>query len=334
MFQQYPQRQLFIRGIRPIYSHYSSQLTTSRNNHIILSRSLTTSTDDSTLYLNPAKWINLPPKRILQLYKERVGRLAHNYKPCKEELNALLTTSEFTETPKREIERIYHETNLPESKKDTTASSLTKSDWKYAFRPYAFDELPSASLDLVEQYREQRFYNRLTAFELPLLVKYRQPYKRPDLTKNPIIYKYTSYIGEENHPHSRKVVLSCKCKELPLNEKQLHKFKLLAKTRYDHITDIFKMSTDRFSEATQNSRYLHDIFQRLLNESKDLSKDDFSDVPLDTRHTIAKNLRKKRRHAYKFPKEWERPQDAPPKMIPLMKELQKELNGQQSERND
>ena len=192
----------------------------------------------------------------------------------------------------------------------------------YKPTPFLFDELPSQAQTLVQQHREQRFYNRLAAYELPKLVQYRQEYRRPSPKTNPVTYRYTTYIGED-HPNSRKVVLSLKTKDLGLTEKEVHKFRLLARTRYDHTTDIFKMSTDRHPEAAQNARYLSDVLQRLIKEAKDVS-DDFADVPLDTRHIVARNLRRKTRD-YKFPEEWKRPQDAPKEMVNVAELIQKSL---------
>lgn len=204
--------------------------------------------EDPLLYLQPAKWKTLPPKQILQLYRERVARLGHSYKPCQEELDALLTTSDLTETPRKDIERLYNGKDIA-SRGGMGDNRGGMSAHRYALRPYQFDELPSAALDLVAQHREQRFYNRLAAYELPLLTQYRQEYKRPDPASNPIKFKYTTYVGEE-HPHERKVTMWVKTEDLGLNDKELHKFRLLARSRYDHVKDVFKMSSDRFSEAS------------------------------------------------------------------------------------
>ncbi|CAI7206283.1 BAD_collapsed_G0010500.mRNA.1.CDS.1 [Saccharomyces cerevisiae] len=266
------------------------------------------------LYMHPEKWKGLPPQRILELYWERMARLGSEYKPNKDELNALLTTSEYSNVPVNDIKKLYHRGE--QGAIDIKGGNVNRDN---SLRPFMFDELPSQAQELVAQHREQRFYNRLAAYELPLLAQYRQEYKRPSPESHPVTYRYTSYVGEE-HPNSRKVVLSVKTKELGLEEKSLHKFRILARSRYDHTTDIFKMSSDKFEHASQNARYLHDILQRLLAESKDLTEDDFSDVPLDTRHTIAKSLRKKKRD-YEFPEHWKRPEDAPKKKFDILDQL-------------
>lgn len=267
------------------------------------------------LYLEPTKWKGLKPEKVFELYQERLVKLGSQYKPCQEELSALLTTSEYTGVSPKAIKAVYY--GGEQAAYDITGTTF-EDDFKP--KPFMFDDLPSQSQLLVQQHREQRFYNRLAAYELPLLAQYRQTYNKPSVKTHPVTYRYTTYIGEE-HPNSRKVVLSVKTKDLELNEKELHKLRLLAKTRYDHTTDILKMSSERYSEPAQNARYLGDVLKRLIKEAKDLS-DDFSDVPLDTRHTIAKNLRKKKR-GYEFPEEWKRPEDAPKEKINIVEMIKK-----------
>ncbi|EHN03097.1 Rsm24p [Saccharomyces cerevisiae x Saccharomyces kudriavzevii VIN7] len=266
------------------------------------------------LYMHPERWKGLPPQKILELYWERMARLGSEYKPNKDELNALLATSEFSNVSINDIKNLYY--GGEQGAIDVKGGSANRDN---SLRPFMFDELPSQAQELVAQHREQRFYNRLAAYELPLLAQYRQEYKRPSPKTHPVTYRYTNYVGEE-HPNSRKVVLSVKTENLGLEPKSLHKFKVLATSRYDHTTDIFKMSSDKFEHASQNARYLHDILQKLLTESKNLAEDDFNDVPIDTRHTIAKNLRKKK-HNYKFPEHWKRPEDAPKKNFDVVDQL-------------
>ncbi|SMN21059.1 similar to Saccharomyces cerevisiae YDR175C RSM24 Mitochondrial ribosomal protein of the small subunit [Maudiozyma saulgeensis] len=273
------------------------------------------STQSTELYMNPGKWTGLEPTKIISLFWERKTKLGTDYKRCPEELDALLSTADFSGMTKNEIKKIYEDTTNAMG-----TGMVSKKFLRDGLRPFQFDELPSPAQDVVDEHREQRYYNRLAIYDLPLLTQYRQKYTNPSIKTHPITYRYTSYIGEE-HPNGAKVVLSVKTKDLPLNEKQLHKLRLLARTRYDHETDIFKMSSDKFPESAQNARYLHDIFQRLMKESKDLA-DDFSDVPLDTRHIAAKNLRK-RKNDYVFPEEWKRPDDAPVETINVLHDILK-----------
>lgn len=273
----------------------------------------------SNLYMEPSKWIGLDSSELLHLHNERKARLGSLYKPCEEELKALLPTASEQGIPTDLFKKYYYKSSEEVEKELGISNGL---DEHVGLDQYKFDDLPSQAQLLVHQHREQRFYNRLAAYELPLLAQYRQEYKRPSDKTHPVTYRYTTYLGEE-HPNSRKVVLSVKTSNLGLNEKQLHKLRLLARTRYDATNDILKMSTDRYEQPAQNAHYLNACFQKLLKEAKDLS-DDFADVPLDTRHTIAKNMRKKKR-GYKFPEEWKRMQDAPKKTVDIVEFLQQKL---------
>lgn len=277
------------------------------------------SSQSSSLYLEPSKWTGMETKQLLQLHNERKARLGSLYKPCEEEFKALLPTAGEVGVPSDIFKKYYYMSTEEMEKELDVVKGL---DQNVGLDQYKFDDLPSQAQLLVHQHREQRFYNRLAAYELPLLTQYRQPYSRPSSNTHPVTYRYTSYLGE-SHPNARKVVLSVKTADLGLDAKQLHKLRLLAKTRYDHQTDILKMSSDRFEEPAQNARYLNTVLQKLLKEAKDLS-DDFSDLALDKRHTIAKNMRKKN-HQYEFPEEWKRPQDAPKKTVDVIDLLHENL---------
>ena len=272
------------------------------------SASSTSTSTSAELYLTPEKWSKEKPERIISLFWERKAKLGPEYKRTPEELSALLSTAEYSGMTQNEVRKIYDDTTNAMG-----TSMVSKQFLRQGLRPFQFDELPSPAQDIVDEHREQRYYNRLAVYDLPLLAQYRQTYKNPPVSSHPVTYRYTSYVGEE-HPNAVKVVLSVKTADLGLEPKALHKLRLLARTRYDHETDVFKMSSDSFPEAAQNARYLHDTLQRLLAEFRDLKSDDFNDVPLDTRHTARRKLRK-RRNDYKFPEEWKRPQDAPAETV-------------------
>ncbi|CCE65440.1 hypothetical protein TPHA_0L00830 [Tetrapisispora phaffii CBS 4417] len=266
------------------------------------------------LYLNPAQWIGLPSEQIFQLYRERVVRLGSNYVQSKDELDALKSTSKDSDVPPHVIERLYKQ---GEAAAIDLSGGVSKP--KFDPMPFEYNELPTPAQDLVEQHREQRFYNRLAAYDLPLLVQFRKDYnpeKKLNPQQYPAIYRYTTYLGEPEHPNNRKVSLQIKTKNLleskSLTEQQLHVFRLLARTRYDHLTDTFKMSSDKFPEAEQNAKYLNSVLSKLIAESKNPENKDLIDVPLETSHTVAKNLRKSNKGSknYIFPEEWKRPQDA------------------------
>lgn len=179
-----------------------------------------------------------------------------------------------------------------------------------AHRPFEYDDIPSLGHIQLRDHRVQREYNRVAAYELPQLSKFASEYKPP--AKSEILrFRYTTYMGE-NHAGEAKVVVSFKTSDLEgFNDKQRHKLRLLAGTRYDHETDIVKMSSSAFPEVAQNVRYLGDIIRNLIDEAKDLSKDSFEDIPLSTSHVTARKRRNKPLYPnHKFPDSWKRPQDA------------------------
>lgn len=302
------------RSLRSVVRSYSDQVASNQQGE--------------ALYLRPADWKGLSPHTIIELYWKRRRKLGERYKPSKDELDALLTTSEYTGTPVDQIKSDY-ESNLV-NPKDTARNRerelflmhSNKATWEKGLESFKFDELPTIARDNLARLLQLQEYQRIAAFELPLLMKYREEYVPPRNKDYPIKYRYTTYLGEEEHPNNRKVVLTCYTKNLGLDAKQLHKFRLLARERYDHTTDLFKMSSDKFIESAQNARYLHDVLQNLIKESKDLSKDDFSDIPLDRTNTIKRERRKKhKRNIDLFPAEWRRPEDAPGPTTNLLKEV-------------
>ncbi|AOA63072.1 37S ribosomal protein S24, mitochondrial [Komagataella phaffii CBS 7435] len=269
---------------------------------------------ETPLFLTPEKWKGLPSEKIFQLYQERVLSLGPKYTKDKHELEALLSTSKDTGFTYRQIQKIYEggEISAYEVERKSVADDFKP-------QPFMFDDYPSQAHDLIDEHREQRYYNRVAAYELPQLAKFRQEFKKPSPTEKPLRFRYTTYLGE-SHPAERKVVLECRVSDLQLGPKESHKFKLLASVRYDHSTGLFKMSSDRFPEPTQNAKYLTQMFNRLLAESKNL-KDSFEDVPLDTRHTKAKLSKKHRKKDYKFPASWNRPEDAPKPSMDVFREI-------------
>lgn len=181
-----------------------------------------------------------------------------------------------------------------------------------AHRPFQYDDIPALGHLNLRGHRVQREYNRVAAYELPQLSQYATPYQPPSKTQV-LQFRYTTYMGED-HPGESKVVVTFKTNDLPdLDDKQRHKLRVLAGTRYDYETDTIKISSQAYPEATQNVRYLGEIIRDLLAEAKDLSKESFADIPLNTNHVQARKRRNKSIYPsqFVFPEEWKRPQDAP-----------------------
>ncbi|KAH3671212.1 hypothetical protein WICMUC_004729 [Wickerhamomyces mucosus] len=271
-------------------------------------RHFSTSTKTFQLYKTPSKWANLPPEQILALYKERSLKLVGQNKFNQDELNALLSTSKYTGIPEHEIKRIY-------TKGEVGVFEILNEKYQDNYNPpkFQFDEYPENAQQIIRDHREQREYNRIAAYEMPHLVKYRQEYK-PTVDK-PLKFKFVKYLGESDYKANQKVSLVVKLSDLKLDEKQQHKFKVLSGTRFNHDLQELKMSYNKLGSSLQNSKELSQQFSRLLKESKDLSKDDFSDIPLDLRYfnKLKSNDHNKKLNRYKlkFPEEWKRPEDAP-----------------------
>lgn len=187
---------------------------------------------------------------------------------------------------------------------------------------FEFDDLPPLGHMQLHEHRVQREYNRIAAYDLPQLGKYATPYNPPADT-DILRFKYTSYMGEK-HPGEAKVVVSFQSKDLGLDDASLHKFRLLCGTRYNPTTDEVKMSCSRYPEQAQNKRFLGQTIRDLLTNARDKS-DTFEDIPLDYRHAEAKIRRNKPIYPnHQFPKEWERPQDAPKPKTDLLSRIHEE----------
>lgn len=270
--------------------------------------------NDIPLALDPSKWKGLPSEEIFKLFKQRFQILGPKYYKSKDELEALLSTSKDSGFTYDQIRKIYEN---GDQLADTIEKNVTNEiDGMVNNNVFDYDDYTTYAHILVDEHREQREFNRIAAYEMPLLLKFRQPYERKELSQFPIRYRFTTYIGEQ-HPLERKVVATLKVSDLKLDDKQSHKFKLLSGVRYNYMTDEFKISCERYPEPAQNARFISDTLNRLVKEAKDL-KDDFSDVPLDTRHIKLKLFKKKQaRKDVEFPEEWKRPQDAPVhKLVP------------------
>lgn len=266
------------------------------------------------LYASPSKWLDLPPQQILDLYKERSLRMLGKNKYDENELQALLKTSELTGISKYEITRLY-------TKGEVGAFELSNENYEDNYSPekFQYDEYPENAQQIIRDHRDQREYNRIAAYEMPHLSKYRQEYKRAE--NSPLKFKFINYLGESEFKANNKVSLLAKLEDLGLNEKQQHKFKVLSGTRYNYDTEEIKISLNKHNSSTANAKELSVIFQNLLNEAKDL-KDDFSDIPLDKRffNKQKSNDHNKRldRYKLKFPEEWKKPENAPKKVKSLL----------------
>ncbi|KAK9375898.1 mitochondrial 37S ribosomal protein mS35 [Lipomyces chichibuensis] len=203
-------------------------------------------------------------------------------------------------------ERAIHHAgdNLNHLHNDIDAVDLLAGKFKY-------DDLPPLAHTKMDEHRFKRMYNRVAAWEMPNLRQMATEFVPRNMKQKEVFeFRYTSLMGQE-HESEAKVVVQCRASEVAETffgkgeekAKRLHKFKLLCGARYNYTTDIVRMSCENFSNSIQNKQYLVDTLKRLLKESRDLSKDSFEDIPLDTRHV------KRKAKTPQFPKEWAKPQD-------------------------
>ncbi|KAF9479697.1 hypothetical protein BDN70DRAFT_806631 [Pholiota conissans] len=180
-------------------------------------------------------------------------------------------------------------------------------------------------------------YMRLIEHEMPKLVAFRKPFNPPTL-ETPLIVRSMHYQGEY-HPATVKRVIVVPVNSLPLKgEKAIHKFKLLAGSRWtpdppkdagisgldDWGSGYFKISCEDFPKPAQNLKWASDKLDKLVAIANNPS-DTFEDLPLDLRHVVSKIRKGKkgdhlggrafhRPSILDFPKEWlpQPPQSATP----------------------
>ncbi|RLV94317.1 37S ribosomal protein S24 mitochondrial [Spathaspora sp. JA1] len=251
------------------------------------------------LYLNPHVWTGLPADQVFELHRKRKEYLGSNYAPSNDERSAILSTISSLVRNKPSLSYVFGIENF----KEKYSSAVPMNERGRA--PKKSNVLVLNKGDTPAKTKRIENLYRVSAYELPLLAKYRETYVPK--SESPLKLSYYSDFSEDvNNKYNRKVKLTVQIDDLQLSPKQQHKFKLLAGNKFNHETNKFTFKYDNFPEAAQNSRFVVETFNKLLTQSKDLT-DDFSDIPLDTRHM--KPFIK--RVEPQFPEAWKRPEDAP-----------------------
>ncbi|KAJ1664296.1 37S ribosomal protein S24, mitochondrial [Coemansia sp. RSA 1813] len=148
---------------------------------------------------------------------------------------------------------------------------------------------------LMESIRDVRKYARQMKFEHPALAEYKKPFRAPSESQI-LEFESSATMGEKSQANDRKVLLRVKVSKLGLSAPELHKFVLLAESRYNPQKDELKMSESREVSSLLNKKRLADTLAELITEAK--KKDDsFTDVPLDFVHY-------KYKPKLMFPKSW------------------------------
>ncbi|KAK6200256.1 putative mitochondrial ribosomal protein [Scheffersomyces amazonensis] len=272
------------------------------------------------LYLNPHAWKGLPADQIFELHNLRKNSMGEKYNPSDEERNAILSTISSLVKGQPELDYTYAIDGFKERFMNNTPSRL-KGLPKKRSNVYVIDEGATP-----HEKRRIEHLTRISAYEMPLLAKFRQPYNAPKPTESPIKLTYQTDFGDEtSNKFNRTVVLKVDLNNLGLDEKAQHNFKVLAGNKFNIDTNIFTYKSHQYPEAAQNARYLVDTLNKLIKHSKE---SDFTDIPIDSRHM-------KRTHKNapepEFPESWKRPQDAPiakhkivNKLVELVKEKKDE----------
>ncbi|KAM9901112.1 hypothetical protein OXX79_004738 [Metschnikowia pulcherrima] len=260
------------------------------------------------LYLNPHKWQGLPADRVFELHEMRKTALGEKYAPNDAERKAILATYAELRASSPALSYSYEMDNFSERVMNNTPVALRGLPKKYSNVPVLDKGATPHEKRKIEQ------IHRISAYEMPLLAKFRQQYTPTASRESPLRLKFNTDFSDESTPLNRHVTLSVAIRDLGLNKKQARKFKLLAADKFDHNNNVFRLSTDRYPESAQNARWLVETFTKLLTEAKDTTKNTFDEVPVDT------SSMKARKSAAAFPESWKRPQDAPIKRHRIVRE--------------
>ncbi|KAH8552942.1 mitochondrial ribosomal subunit protein-domain-containing protein [Umbelopsis sp. PMI_123] len=167
---------------------------------------------------------------------------------------------------------------------------------------FNFDDQTTIGHELFDNIREVRSYLRKAKYEIPKLSEHAKPFVPPNSSQI-LRFKTQNYMGEP-HPVESKCVLNVKVDLLGLTDQERHKLLVLSGPRYNPETGELTLSSEKFPYVKQNKKYLSDLLDKLIVESKDTS-DTFADIPLDTRHVKSKKK-------LEFPAEWARPKKTTP----------------------
>jgi small subunit ribosomal protein S35 len=252
------------------------------------------------LYLNPHAWHGLPADQIFELHQLRKESMGEKYNPNDDERNAILSTINSLSKAGPALDYVYEIDNFKERYMNNVRSSDRGIPQKRS-NIFVLDDGKVA-----HEKRRNEQLNRVAAYEMPLLAKFRQSYQPKSSEISPIKLTYQTDFSDESNSFNRKVVLQVNINDLQLNDKQKHKFKLLSGSKFNYDTNVVKIKCNSFPEPTQNARFAVDTLNKLLTESKDLTED-FADIPLDSRHMKINH----KKPLPKFPDNWKRPQDAP-----------------------
>ncbi|KAG8994412.1 hypothetical protein FRB90_000440 [Tulasnella sp. 427] len=204
---------------------------------------------------------------------------------------------------------------------------------------YAGDDATGLGHLILRQQREYLNLFRKIELEVPQLKAFRQPFVPPPSDK--YLTQRQLWYGGEQHPAEKKAVIVVPVSKLPLTQPSaIHKFKLIAGTRWtrDCPKDagfssqeleslgehgFVKISCEDMTEHGLNLKWCSDVLDRMVTESNDAT-DSFSDIPIDDRHIRSRDRKQRtgKLHARRakrptlgdFPKEW-LPKESPSSVV-------------------
>ncbi|SPO25211.1 related to RSM24 - mitochondrial ribosomal protein of the small subunit [Ustilago trichophora] len=182
---------------------------------------------------------------------------------------------------------------------------------------FNYDDVPTLGHAILQRKREMLQVLRTVEFEIPKLSAFRETYTPPK-DKQYLQFRFQHYQGE-NHPASRKVVLTVNVDELAKagavkDAQSKHKLLLLAGSRFhskgkEGTAGEIKISCELFPNERQNMKWCSDTLDKLVNEANVRTKE-IDELPLDPRANLIREdkkrhyLRADRPSLKDFPKQW------------------------------
>ncbi|KAF8746886.1 Mitochondrial ribosomal subunit protein, partial [Rhizoctonia solani] len=212
------------------------------------------------------------------------------------------------------------------------ARRTVKNKWDVAkIGPDVGNDPTSMGHRLIRERRELLHYLRLIEYDVPRLSKFNKTFQPP--SNSPLSIRTFTYGGEP-HAAEHKAIVVVPVSQLGLKTPQaIHKFKLLAGVRWSETAPrdagfsvgevgnssfaehgYVKISSEHFPEVRMNVKWCSDTLDEMIKQANDSSTDSFADLPLDKRHIISQQTKRrqgghsfgqtKRATIRDFPQEW------------------------------
>ncbi|GFZ47987.1 hypothetical protein JCM24511_05734 [Saitozyma sp. JCM 24511] len=173
---------------------------------------------------------------------------------------------------------------------------------------FNFDDATSLGYLRLEKIRESQELVRKVALDREVLAAQRKPFNPPT---GPLRITSTIDLSDPTSPHHVKRVLVAPVTALPLEgSSAVHRLKLLAGPRWtpgrpgqseaepeqgEGKDGWVKIAEERFPDARMNRKSVSDMLQRLVQAANDEASPLPATVPLDPRHLLARQRKKRQR---------------------------------------